>query len=235
LEELDVFGVGQIELGRSVERYPPDIFDDGEVSPYLTSVADVGDQIELRGPIGGWFVWDGDHTAPVLLVGRGSGVVPLMAMLRHHAASRSTTAMRLVCSARTLSEVIYRARCGDGGIGVLGERGAGGSRAGRIEPPFWLGVPVRGLLRCGASCRCSWRSRAPPAPHAASWPGCSLGGVRRRRVDAAGRADDRLAIAMDGVVRHLPALLPHVGRLAGAMVVASGARLHHGVLGDQPA
>jgi len=78
------------------------------VSPYLTSVADVGDQIELRGPIGGWFVWDGDHTAPVLLVGRGSGVVPLMAMLRHHAASRRATAMQLVYSARTLSDVIYR-------------------------------------------------------------------------------------------------------------------------------
>ena len=59
--------------------------DDGEVSPYLTTVADVGDQFELRGPIGGWFVWDGDDTTPVLLVGGGSGVVPLMAMMRHHA------------------------------------------------------------------------------------------------------------------------------------------------------
>jgi ferredoxin-NADP reductase len=83
-------------------------FDDGEVSPYLTNVADVGDQFELRGPIGGWFVWDGDDTAPVLLVGGGSGVVPLMAMLRHHAASGSTAAMRLVYSVRSLDEVIYR-------------------------------------------------------------------------------------------------------------------------------
>ena len=94
-------GADRLEL--TVER-----IDDGEVSPYLTSVADVGDQFELRGPIGGWFVWDGDHTAPVLLVGGGSGVVPLMAMLRHHATSHSTTAMRLVYSARTLSDVIYR-------------------------------------------------------------------------------------------------------------------------------
>jgi ferredoxin-NADP reductase len=94
-------GAGRLEL--TVER-----IDDGEVSPYLTSVADVGDQFELRGPIGGWFVWDGDHTAPVLLVGGGSGVVPLMAMLRHHAASHSATAMHLVYSARTLSDVIYR-------------------------------------------------------------------------------------------------------------------------------
>jgi ferredoxin-NADP reductase len=94
-------GAGRLEL--TVER-----IDDGEVSPYLTSIADVGDQFELRGPIGGWFVWDGDHTAPVLLVGGGSGVVPLMAMLRHHAASDSATAMHLVYSARTLSDVIYR-------------------------------------------------------------------------------------------------------------------------------
>ena len=82
--------------------------DDGEVSPYLTTVADVGDQFEMRGPIGGWFVWDGDDTTPVLLVGGGSGVVPLMAILRHHAHLASTAAMRLVYSARTLDDVIYR-------------------------------------------------------------------------------------------------------------------------------
>jgi ferredoxin-NADP reductase len=90
-------------LELTVER-----FDDGEVSPYLTTVVDVGDQFELRGPIGGWFVWDGDGTTPVLLVGGGSGVVPLMAMLRHHARTSSTAAMRLVYSARTLDDVIYR-------------------------------------------------------------------------------------------------------------------------------
>ena len=83
-------------------------FDDGEVSPYLTTVAEVGDQFELRGPIGGWFVWDGDDTTPVLLVGGGSGVVPLMAMMRHHARTGSTAAMQLVYSARTLDDVIYR-------------------------------------------------------------------------------------------------------------------------------
>jgi ferredoxin-NADP reductase len=82
--------------------------DDGEVSPYLTTVADVGDQLELRGPIGGWFVWDGDDTTPVLLVGGGSGVAPLMAMMRHHARKGSTAAMQLVYSARTFDDVIYR-------------------------------------------------------------------------------------------------------------------------------
>jgi ferredoxin-NADP reductase len=82
--------------------------DDGEVSPYLTTVLDVSDQLELRGPIGGYFVWEGAEMAPVLLVGGGSGVVPLMAMLRHHAAMESQEAMRLVYSARTLGDVIYR-------------------------------------------------------------------------------------------------------------------------------
>ena len=82
--------------------------DDGDVSPYLTAVADAGDQFELRGPIGGWFVWDGDDTTPVLLVGGGSGVAPLMAMMRHHSRIASTAAMQLIYSSRTLDEIIYR-------------------------------------------------------------------------------------------------------------------------------
>jgi ferredoxin-NADP reductase len=94
---------GSDRLELTVER-----IDDGEVSPYLTTVADVGDQFEVRGPIGGWFVWDATDTDPVLLVGGGSGVVPLRAILCHHAASDSTAAMHLVQSARTLGDVIYR-------------------------------------------------------------------------------------------------------------------------------
>jgi ferredoxin-NADP reductase len=82
--------------------------DDGEVSPYLTTDADVGDQFELRGPVGGWFVWDGDDATPLLLVGGGSGVVPLIAMMRHHARLASTTPMRFIYSARTLDDVIRR-------------------------------------------------------------------------------------------------------------------------------
>ena len=82
--------------------------DDGEVSPYLTTVADAGDQFEVRGPIGGWFVWEAADTRPVLLVGGGSGVVPLVAMMRHHANLASTAAMQLVYSARTRDDVIYR-------------------------------------------------------------------------------------------------------------------------------
>jgi len=82
--------------------------DDGEVSPYLTTDLDVGDQLEVRGPIGGYFVWDAADTRPVLLVGGGLGVVPLMAMLRLHAALNHDGAMRLVYSTRTRRQILYR-------------------------------------------------------------------------------------------------------------------------------
>jgi ferredoxin-NADP reductase len=82
--------------------------DDGEVSPYLTDELRPGDELELRGPIGGWFVWDGTEGSPLLLFGGGSGVVPLRAMLRHRAATSNRTPARLVYSARSLEDVIYR-------------------------------------------------------------------------------------------------------------------------------
>ena len=90
-------------LALTVER-----LGDGEVSPYLTDVLVVGDKLELRGPIGGYFVWDADDGGPVLLVGGGSGVVPLMAMIRHRAAVGSDVPMRLLYSAKTRGDVIYR-------------------------------------------------------------------------------------------------------------------------------
>lgn len=90
--------------------------DDGEVSPYLTDVLHVGDKLELRGPIGGYFVWDVHAGGPLLLVAGGSGIVPLMAMLRHRAASlmladadvRRRLPVRLLYSSRRWDEVIYR-------------------------------------------------------------------------------------------------------------------------------
>jgi ferredoxin-NADP reductase len=78
--------------------------EDGEVSPYLTDEARPGDELEIRGPVGGWFVWDPNHPGPVLLVGGGSGVVPLMAMVRQ----RGTVPTTLLYSARSLEDVIYR-------------------------------------------------------------------------------------------------------------------------------
>jgi ferredoxin-NADP reductase len=82
--------------------------DDGEVSPYLTEELVVGDKLEFRGPIGGYFVWSADRGGPLLLVGGGSGVVPLRSMLRHRAAVGSTVPARLLYSARSLDDVIYR-------------------------------------------------------------------------------------------------------------------------------
>ncbi|HEY6405921.1 MAG TPA: ferredoxin reductase [Ktedonobacteraceae bacterium] len=82
--------------------------DDGEVSPYLTDELRVGDKLELRGPIGGYFVWEAHMGGPLLLVAGGSGIVPLMAMLRHQAAVGSMVPTRLLYSSRSYAEVIYR-------------------------------------------------------------------------------------------------------------------------------
>src|SRR5919202_5468966 len=81
--------------------------DDGEVSPYLTQVLGPGDPLELRGPVGGWFVWRPEDTTPVLLLAGGSGVVPLMAMVRTRVARSSPTPMRLVYSTRAPDTVLY--------------------------------------------------------------------------------------------------------------------------------
>jgi ferredoxin-NADP reductase len=82
--------------------------DDGEVSPYLTVEARPGDQFEIRGPVGGYFVWDPSPGGPVLLVGGGSGVVPLMAMARQREANGDDVPTRLLYSARSREDVIYR-------------------------------------------------------------------------------------------------------------------------------
>jgi ferredoxin-NADP reductase len=90
-------------LALTVER-----LDDGEVSPYLVGVLQPGDELELRGPIGGYFVWEESLGGPLVLVAGGSGVVPLRAILRHRVAAGDTTPAQLVYSSRTLDDVIYR-------------------------------------------------------------------------------------------------------------------------------
>jgi len=90
-------------LELTVER-----LDDGEVSPYLVGELRAGDRLELRGPIGGYFVWTAADESPLLLVAGGSGVVPLMCMLRHRAAAARRPAARLLYSARSFDELIYR-------------------------------------------------------------------------------------------------------------------------------
>jgi ferredoxin-NADP reductase len=80
---------------------------DGEVSSYLAEIARPGDQFELRGPIGGWFAWQQDDPRPLLLLAGGSGVVPLMSIIRAHEAVKSPTSVQLIYSARTPDDVIY--------------------------------------------------------------------------------------------------------------------------------
>lgn len=91
------------ELALTVVR-----FDDGEVSPYLAGELRVGDQFEVRGPVGGHFTWSVQDGGPLLLVAGGSGLVPLMAMLRHRLAEDSQVDVRLLLSSRTWEEVLYR-------------------------------------------------------------------------------------------------------------------------------
>ena len=91
------------EIEITVER-----IDDGEVSPFLDNVVVVGDRIEVRGPIGGYFVWEVGLGGPLLLVAGGSGVVPLMAMLRHRSQVASRVPTRLLFSSRHPEEIIYR-------------------------------------------------------------------------------------------------------------------------------
>ncbi len=87
----------------TVERLP-----NGEVSPYLTQGVAVSDRLELRGPIGGWFVWRTEQTEPIQLIAGGSGIVPLMAMIRSRSAARSTVPFRLLYSVREPGAVFYR-------------------------------------------------------------------------------------------------------------------------------
>jgi ferredoxin-NADP reductase len=90
-------------LGLTIER-----LDDGEVSPYLTDVLQPGDELELRGPIGGYFVWEPSLPGPLQLIAGGSGIVPLRAMLRHWAAAGRPVPARVLYSARSLEDAIYR-------------------------------------------------------------------------------------------------------------------------------
>jgi ferredoxin-NADP reductase len=116
-----------------------ELIDDGEVSPYLTEEAQPGDVIELRGPIGGFFVWDPAPGGTVLLVGGGSGVVPLMAMVRQRAADGDRVPTLLLYSSRTWDDVIYRdelERLGGDGLDVV-------HTLTREQPPGWAAYSRR--------------------------------------------------------------------------------------------
>jgi ferredoxin-NADP reductase len=125
---------GQIDI--TVERIP-----DGEVSTFMHDVLVPGDRLEVRGPIGGYFVWDSGLGGPLLLVAGGSGVVPLMAMIRHRQRAGSTTPTRLLFSSRHLEEVIYRDELDrlaaeENGLGVV-------HTLTRSQPAGWSGYARR--------------------------------------------------------------------------------------------
>ncbi len=124
------------EVDITVER-----IEGGEVSPFLDEVVVPGDRLEVRGPIGGYFVWEAALGGPLLLVAGGSGVVPLMAMARHRARARAGIPTRLLFSSRTADEIIYRdeldrlAAAGDG-FEVIHTLTRG-------QPPGWTGYARR--------------------------------------------------------------------------------------------
>ena len=121
-------------LAITVER-----LDDGEVWPYLTEELRAGDEIEIRGPIGGYFVWTGDDAVtPLLLVAGGSGVVPFRSILRHRHNLGSEVPVRLLYSARSLPDVIYRQELEHAGEGV-----AVTYTLTRQHPPDWTGYTGR--------------------------------------------------------------------------------------------
>jgi ferredoxin-NADP reductase len=115
--------------------------DDGEVSPYLVGELKMGDKVELRGPIGGYFVWRGGDDRPLLLVAGGSGVVPLMAMLRHRSSTVHKAPTRLLFSSRSFDDIIYREEidkllAANDGLSVY-------HTLTREQPPGWTGYNRR--------------------------------------------------------------------------------------------
>ena len=112
--------------------------DDGEVSPYLTDELRAGDDLELRGPIGGYFVWGPGDGGPLLLLAGGSGIVPLRAILRHRERTGSEVPVRLLYSARSLDDVIYRGELDRPAAGVEVIR-----TLTRHQPPGWAGYARR--------------------------------------------------------------------------------------------
>ncbi len=124
---------GEIDL--TIEK-----IEDGEISPYMHDVIRPGDQVEVRGPIGGYFVWEASTGGPLLLIAGGSGIVPLMAMLRHRAAVGSHVPTRLLYSSRTPDDAIYLndlerlSKQDDLGVSHTFTR---------VQPPGWKGYARR--------------------------------------------------------------------------------------------
>jgi ferredoxin-NADP reductase len=136
----------------TVERFP-----NGEVSPYLTQELVVRDQLELRGPIGGWFVWRPEQTEPIQLIAGGSGIVPLMAMIRSRASFGSNSPFRLLYSVREPAAVFYREE-----LRMLADRGIVGITYAytRAVPQYWPLPP--GRINADLIAKATWPSTLSP-------------------------------------------------------------------------
>jgi len=140
-------------LAITVER-----LDDGEVSPYLTEELQVGDELELRGPIGGYFVWEPKDHSPLMLLAGGSGVVPLRCILRQRLRTGSDVPARLLYSARTLPDVIYRDELGRHHDGVEVSY-----TLTRNQPPGWTGHT--GRINADLLADAAWPAAANPVAY----------------------------------------------------------------------
>jgi ferredoxin-NADP reductase len=140
-------------LAITVER-----LDDGEVSPYLTEELQVGDELELRGPIGGYFVWEPKDGSPLMLLAGGSGVVPLRCILRDRLRTGSDVPARLLYSARTLPDVIYRDELGQRHNGVEVSY-----TLTRDHPPGWTGRT--GRINADLLADTAWPAAANPVAY----------------------------------------------------------------------
>ncbi len=150
---------GRIEL--TVQR-----IDDGEVSPYLTQTLQPGYPLELRGPIGGWFVWDPADPRPVLLLAGGSGIVPLMSMIRTRTRAGQTTPFRLLYSVRTPDTALYAAELAER---HLADNGLAISYAyTRSTPPDAVRPP--GRIDAGLLAEAGFTAGAASADAAGGWP-----------------------------------------------------------------
>jgi ferredoxin-NADP reductase len=129
--------------------------DDGEVSPYLTEELRAGDDLELRGPIGGYFVWEPEDGGPLLLLAGGSGIVPLRSILRHRERTASTVPVRLLYSSRTLDDVIYQAELDQPASGVEVVY-----TLTRHQPPGWAGYTRR--VDAAVLAQVAWSAAATP-------------------------------------------------------------------------
>ncbi len=134
------YSIASAASGERVELTIEEL-ENGEVSPYLAEELRIGDKLELRGPIGGYFAWDISRGGPLFLVAGGSGIVPLMAMLRHRAATDSDIPVRLLYSSRAYDDIIYREEldrltANDANLQVI-------HTLTRSQPPGWSGLSRR--------------------------------------------------------------------------------------------